>query len=194
MAGSGGRGGGSGRHPSLLTIRTSLLGVSFTKPISFLCQSHKQPAAFVVTQHPLPNTVADFWRLVFDYNCSSVVMLNEMDTAQVGGLRLPPRCSGAFGQPCPRVGGRAQESAHAASVRPSSLWTGAGWLRAPNQPVLLPPVAGGLMRALPPPTLHPLISSNDSLVGGFTQPSSPVRGQILLLHLPGTDQGHCFKC
>lgn len=77
------------------------------KPMSFLCQSHKQPAAFVVTQHPLPNTVADFWRLVFDYNCSSVVMLNEMDTAQVGGLQLPPRCSGAFGQPCPRVGGRA---------------------------------------------------------------------------------------
>lgn len=50
-----------------------------------LMDSHKQPAAFVVTQHPLPNTVADFWRLVFDYNCSSVVMLNEMDTAQVGG-------------------------------------------------------------------------------------------------------------
>uniref|UniRef100_A0A8C5TTW2 protein-tyrosine-phosphatase n=1 Tax=Malurus cyaneus samueli TaxID=2593467 RepID=A0A8C5TTW2_9PASS len=48
-----------------------------------LMDSHKQPAAFIVTQHPLPNTVADFWRLVFDYNCSSVVMLNEMDAAQV---------------------------------------------------------------------------------------------------------------
>ncbi|KAK7827756.1 hypothetical protein U0070_019580 [Myodes glareolus] len=56
-----------------------------------LMDSHKQPAAFVVTQHPLPNTVADFWRLVFDYNCSSVVMLNEMDTAQAGKetLRYP---------------------------------------------------------------------------------------------------------
>uniref|UniRef100_A0A8D0F282 protein-tyrosine-phosphatase n=1 Tax=Strix occidentalis caurina TaxID=311401 RepID=A0A8D0F282_STROC len=41
--------------------------------------SSTQPAAFIVTQHPLPNTIADFWRLVFDYNCSSVVMLNEMD-------------------------------------------------------------------------------------------------------------------
>lgn len=69
----------------LISLRTSLMDVYFTKPVSFLCQSHKQPAAFVVTQHPLPNTVADFWRLVFDYNCSSVVMLNEMDTAQVGG-------------------------------------------------------------------------------------------------------------
>lgn len=46
-------------------------------------QSHKQPAAFIVTQHPLPNTMGDFWRLVFDYNCSSIVMLNEMDAAQV---------------------------------------------------------------------------------------------------------------
>uniref|UniRef100_A0AAQ4R1L9 protein-tyrosine-phosphatase n=1 Tax=Gasterosteus aculeatus aculeatus TaxID=481459 RepID=A0AAQ4R1L9_GASAC len=44
-----------------------------------LMDSHKQPAAFIVTQHPLPNTMADFWRLVFDYNCSSIVMLNEMD-------------------------------------------------------------------------------------------------------------------
>lgn len=66
------------------------MDVYFTKPMSFLCQSHKQPAAFVVTQHPLPNTVADFWRLVFDYNCSSVVMLNEMDTAQVGGAQPLP--------------------------------------------------------------------------------------------------------
>lgn len=83
-------GGASGSHPSPIIIRTSLMDVYFTKPMSFLCQSHKQPAAFVVTQHPLPNTVADFWRLVFDYNCSSVVMLNEMDTAQVGGAQPLP--------------------------------------------------------------------------------------------------------
>ena len=54
----------------------------FIWSISIL-QSHKQPAAFIVTQHPLPNTMGDFWRLVFDYNCSSIVMLNEMDAAQV---------------------------------------------------------------------------------------------------------------
>lgn len=56
-------------------------------------QSHKQPAAFIVTQHPLPNTMGDFWRLVFDYNCSSIVMLNEMDAAQVSLTRtrtFPP--------------------------------------------------------------------------------------------------------
>lgn len=50
---------------------------------SVYTQSHKQPAAFIVTQHPLPNTMGDFWRLVFDYNCSSIVMLNEIDAEQV---------------------------------------------------------------------------------------------------------------
>uniref|UniRef100_A0A8C0R0C5 protein-tyrosine-phosphatase n=1 Tax=Canis lupus dingo TaxID=286419 RepID=A0A8C0R0C5_CANLU len=62
-----------------------------------LMDSHKQPAAFVVTQHPLPNTVADFWRLVFDYNCSSVVMLNEMDTAQLCMQYWPEKTSGCYG-------------------------------------------------------------------------------------------------
>lgn len=49
-----------------------------------LCfQSYKQPSAFIVTQHPLPNTVKDFWRLVLDYHCTSIVMLNDVDPAQV---------------------------------------------------------------------------------------------------------------
>lgn len=53
--------------------------------VSFFCflQSYRQPAAFIVTQHPLPNTVKDFWRLVYDYGCTSLVMLNEIDLAQV---------------------------------------------------------------------------------------------------------------
>lgn len=49
----------------------------------FLFQSYKQPSAFIVTQHPLPNTVKDFWRLVLDYHCTSIVMLNDVDPAQV---------------------------------------------------------------------------------------------------------------
>lgn len=49
----------------------------------FSLQSYKQPSAFIVTQHPLPNTVKDFWRLVLDYHCTSIVMLNDVDPAQV---------------------------------------------------------------------------------------------------------------
>ncbi|XP_057193356.1 receptor-type tyrosine-protein phosphatase T isoform X6 [Triplophysa rosa] len=62
-----------------------------------LMDSHKQPAAFIVTQHPLPNTVADFWRLVFDYNCSSIVMLNEMDAAQLCMQYWPEKGSCCYG-------------------------------------------------------------------------------------------------
>lgn len=49
-------------------------------------QSYRQPAEFIVTQHPLPNTVKDFWRLVYDYGCASLVMLNEIDLAQVSSV------------------------------------------------------------------------------------------------------------
>ncbi|KAM8916967.1 receptor-type tyrosine-protein phosphatase T isoform 3-T3 [Spinachia spinachia] len=62
-----------------------------------LMDSHKQPAAFIVTQHPLPNTMADFWRLVFDYNCSSIVMLNEMDAAQLCIQYWPEKNSCCYG-------------------------------------------------------------------------------------------------
>lgn len=44
-----------------------------------LMDSFLRPAAFVVTPHPLPITTADFWRLVFDYGCTSIVMLNQIN-------------------------------------------------------------------------------------------------------------------
>ncbi|XP_010220017.1 PREDICTED: receptor-type tyrosine-protein phosphatase T-like [Tinamus guttatus] len=33
---------------------------------------------FIITQLPLPDTVVDFWALVWDYTCTSVVMLNQL--------------------------------------------------------------------------------------------------------------------
>ncbi|XP_061632336.1 receptor-type tyrosine-protein phosphatase U isoform X1 [Phyllopteryx taeniolatus] len=44
-----------------------------------LADSFHQQAAFIVTPHPLPGTTADFWRLVFDYGCTAVVMLNQLN-------------------------------------------------------------------------------------------------------------------
>ncbi|XP_077867374.1 receptor-type tyrosine-protein phosphatase T-like [Saccoglossus kowalevskii] len=35
--------------------------------------------AFMVTQMPLPNTIVDLWRMVYDYKSTSIVMLNDMD-------------------------------------------------------------------------------------------------------------------
>uniref|UniRef100_A0A3Q2HY11 protein-tyrosine-phosphatase n=1 Tax=Equus caballus TaxID=9796 RepID=A0A3Q2HY11_HORSE len=65
--------------PFLITID----GESSNYINATLMDSYKQPSAFIVTQHPLPNTVKDFWRLVLDYHCTSVVMLNDVDPAQL---------------------------------------------------------------------------------------------------------------
>ena len=34
-----------------------------------------------MTQHPFPDSIVDFWRLVYDYEVSLIIMLNEVDTA-----------------------------------------------------------------------------------------------------------------
>ena len=47
--------------------------------IVFIFQSYMQRDAYIVTQMPMPNTVADFWRLLYDYHSDTVVMLNEFD-------------------------------------------------------------------------------------------------------------------
>ncbi|KAK4808828.1 hypothetical protein QYF61_001336 [Mycteria americana] len=41
--------------------------------------SYTKSAAFIVTLHPLQNTTTDFWRLVYDYGCTSIVMLNQLN-------------------------------------------------------------------------------------------------------------------
>ncbi|XP_016043345.1 receptor-type tyrosine-protein phosphatase U isoform X1 [Erinaceus europaeus] len=43
-----------------------------------LTDSYTRSAAFIVTLHPLQSTIPDFWRLVYDYGCTSIVMLNQL--------------------------------------------------------------------------------------------------------------------
>lgn len=52
-----------------------------------LADSFHRQAAFVVTPHPLPGTTADFWRLVFDYGCTAVVMLNQINQSNSAWVR-----------------------------------------------------------------------------------------------------------
>ena len=41
-------------------------------------QGHRKQNTFFVTQMPLPDTRVDLWRLVEDYECIAIVMLNEL--------------------------------------------------------------------------------------------------------------------
>ena len=39
--------------------------------------------SFIFTQSPLPRTITDFWRMVCEHDCSSIVMLNSLDEGEV---------------------------------------------------------------------------------------------------------------
>ena len=41
----------------------------------------------VATQTPLPSTVIDFWRLIYDQRCQTIVMLN--DTEEDNEVAIP---------------------------------------------------------------------------------------------------------
>ena len=42
-------------------------------------QGYKQRRAYIATQGPLQSTVADFWKMVWEFNCSCIVMLCQME-------------------------------------------------------------------------------------------------------------------
>ncbi|XP_069081226.1 receptor-type tyrosine-protein phosphatase U isoform X1 [Pleurodeles waltl] len=44
-----------------------------------LTDSYTKSSTFIVTLHPLQNTITDFWRLVYDYGCTTIVMLNQLN-------------------------------------------------------------------------------------------------------------------
>ncbi|XP_064158205.1 receptor-type tyrosine-protein phosphatase epsilon-like [Anguilla rostrata] len=61
-------------------------GQEFTDYInaSFI-DGHRQKDHYMATQGPLAQTVEDFWRMVWEWRCHSVVMLTELqEREQVG--------------------------------------------------------------------------------------------------------------
>lgn len=52
---------------------------------SIIVQGYTKPREYIVTEWPIKHTPGDFWSLVYDYECSAVVV-----------LCLPPRDSVSF--------------------------------------------------------------------------------------------------
>ncbi|XP_071851969.1 uncharacterized protein [Apostichopus japonicus] len=44
----------------------------------------------IMTQAPLSNTIEDFWRLVFDYQCQTIIMLNDSDSGNHDAIKYWP--------------------------------------------------------------------------------------------------------
>lgn len=74
-------------------------------------KGYRQKDYFIATQGPLAHTVEDFWRMVWEWKCHTVVMLTEVqEREQVRDARHPapcgglPRTHGAPGGPPPPTG------------------------------------------------------------------------------------------
>lgn len=61
--------------------------------------SYSRRNAFLVTQMPLPSTVVDMWRLIYDHQCTSIVMMNHhSEHDQTCALYWPEKGSETYGQ------------------------------------------------------------------------------------------------
>lgn len=57
---------------------TSFQGNSFTDYINAVfIDGYTRPREYIVTEWPLPHTLGDLWSLVYDYDCSAVVVLTS---------------------------------------------------------------------------------------------------------------------
>lgn len=43
---------------------------------------------FIITQHPMENTIMEFWQMMWDYNAQTVVMLTECDEVDKSFVRF----------------------------------------------------------------------------------------------------------
>ena len=48
-----------------------------------LFQGYRNTNAYIITQWPLRSTINDIWRLVYDYNIPTIVLLNDINGSRV---------------------------------------------------------------------------------------------------------------
>ena len=62
--------------------------LSFKGLIWRVRQGFHTPLSYILTQLPLPYTVEDFWRMVVEERCNTVVLLDAVDTDTVSDLHF----------------------------------------------------------------------------------------------------------
>ena len=62
-----------------LLLIISVVDVAGVLTVRFnFVQTYRERNSFIMTQAPLENTIEDFWRMIWDYNIGTIVMLNEL--------------------------------------------------------------------------------------------------------------------
>ena len=70
-------------YPIHILLPDKWMAVKSISSFVLLIQGYTEAEYYILTQSPLKETVADLWKLVSDYNSSTIVMLNQISTAQV---------------------------------------------------------------------------------------------------------------
>lgn len=65
-------------HPSIVLHTISVLML-----IGFFFQSSWNQEGILMTQYPLPNTIADFWTMVYSYKSPTIVLLDDSTVSHV---------------------------------------------------------------------------------------------------------------
>lgn len=65
----------------LVNDESVLLNLEHAKRIHILSifSGFHRNRKFIITQHPMENTIMEFWQMMWDYNAQTVVMLTECD-------------------------------------------------------------------------------------------------------------------
>ncbi len=62
---------------------TYILNSAFCQTVcsimQYFYQGYRQKGAYIATQGPLPNTVNDFWRMIWEQQCRCIVMLSKTE-------------------------------------------------------------------------------------------------------------------
>jgi len=48
-------------------------------------KGYRASNAYILTQMPLPHTVIDLWRMIYEHKCGTIVMLNHWDETDTVG-------------------------------------------------------------------------------------------------------------
>ena len=51
--------------------------------VMYSIQGYRKRNSYIITQMPMGHTVIDFWRMIYEHNCQSVIMLNPVDSNEV---------------------------------------------------------------------------------------------------------------
>lgn len=44
-----------------------------------MLQGYKQANAYIAAQGPMPNTIGDFWRMIWEHKLTAVIMLTKVN-------------------------------------------------------------------------------------------------------------------